>query len=312
MQRGFVFIGKGGVGKTTCSAALALKLAERGRTLIASLDPAHNLGDVYGLELSGKPKPVTDNLYAIEVDTDLLTRKYLERTVNKVKGMYSYLKVLNLDRYVDSLKYSPGIEEYSILEGLIELISQEYDYIILDMPPTGLTVKVLTLPYTVLIWIDKLMELRKDILGRRRAIESITGRKCVVIDGREVSIPVEEEEDPVMKELHDKKEKMDLVTDFLSRKCSMVLVTNPEPLSLFEGRRAVGALKNFGLEVSSVILNKFMEENEVTREIEQMGEVIRIPLLEKPPQGVEQLREVAEVLGRIAEVKMWDEGKGNS
>ena len=303
MQKGFIFIGKGGVGKTTCSAALALKLAEKGKTLIASLDPAHNLGDVYGVELSGKPKEIRGKLYAMEVDTDLLTRKYLERTVSKIKDMYSYLKVLNLDRYVDSLKYSPGIEEYSILEGLIDLISQDYDYIILDMPPTGLTVKVLTLPYTALIWIDKLMGLRRDILGRRRAIESITGRRCVVIDGREVTIPVEEEEDPVMKELQDKKEKMELVTEFLSKKCSMVLVTNPEPLSLFEGRRALEALNNFGLKVSSIILNKFVEENEVTKEIESMGHVLRIPLLEEPPQGVEQLKEIAEVLGRIVEVK---------
>jgi len=301
MRKGFIFIGKGGVGKTTCSASLALKLAEKGRTLIASLDPAHNLGDVYGVELSGKPRLIVENLYAMEVDTDLLTRKYLERTVGKIKDMYSYLKVLNLDRYVDSLKYSPGIEEYSILEGLIDLISQEYDYIILDMPPTGLTVKVLTLPYTALIWIDKLMGLRKDILGRRRAIESITGRKCVVIDGQEVSIPVEEDEDPVMKELEDKKEKMELVREFLSQKCSIVLVTNPEPLSLFEGRRAIEALKNFGLDVSGIILNKFMEENEVTREIESMGHTIRIPLLQELPRGVEQLGGIAEMMAEIVD-----------
>jgi arsenite-transporting ATPase len=299
MKKGFIFIGKGGVGKTTCSAALALKLSDKGKTLIASLDPAHNLGDVYGVELSGKPKIIKENLYAMEVDTDLLTKKYLERTVSKIKDMYSYLKVLNLDRYVDSLKYSPGIEEYSILEGLINLISEEYDYIILDMPPTGLTIKVLTLPYTALIWIEKLMELRKDILGRRRAIESITGRKCVVIEGKEVSIPVDEEEDPVMKELEDKKEKMELVKEFLSQKCSIVLVTNPEPLSLFEGRRAIEALKSFGLDMSRIILNKFSGENEVTREIESMGEAIRIPFLEEPPRGVEQLKKISEVVGSV-------------
>ncbi len=299
MEKGFIFIGKGGVGKTTCSAALALKLADKGKTLIASLDPAHNLGDVYGMDLFGKPKRIRDNLYAVEVDTDLLTKKYLERTVSKIKDMYSYLKVLNLDRYVDSLKYSPGIEEYSILEGLIDLISQEYDYIILDMPPTGLTVKVLTLPYTALIWIEKLMGLRRDILGRRRAIESITGKKCVVIDGREVSIPVEEKDDPVMRELEDKKEKMELVKDFLSQKCSIVLVTNPEPLSLFEGQRAIEALKSFGLSVSKIILNKFSGENEVTREIESMGTVIRIPLLEELPRGVDQLKRISEAVESV-------------
>ncbi len=302
MERGYIFIGKGGVGKTTCSAALAVNLAEKGSTLIASLDPAHNLGDVYGVELSGKPVRISENLFAIEVDTDLLTRKYLEATVSRIKGMYSYLKVLNLDRYVDSLKYSPGIEEYSILEGLTDLISLDYDHIVLDMPPTGLTVRVLTLPYTALIWIEKLMELRNEILSRRKTIESVTGRKCVIIDGQEVKIPVEEKEDPVMVELKEKREKMEFVRKFLSEKCSIFLVANPEPLSLFEGERAIDALKNFGMKVSGVIINKYVQDNEVTARLEKIGKTVKVPLLSSHPHGVDMLREIGKLLFDVAEV----------
>ncbi len=302
MRKGYIFIGKGGVGKTTCSASLAINLAGTGKTLIASLDPAHNLGDVYGVNLSGKPEKISDNLFAIEVDTDLLTKKYLERTVSRIKGMYAYLKVLNLDRYVDSLKYSPGIEEYSILEGLTDLISLDYDHIVLDMPPTGLTVRVLTLPYTALIWIHKLMELRNEILSRRRAVESITGRKCVIIDGEEVNIPIREKEDPVMRELKEKKEKMELVKKFLSEKCSIFLVANPEPLSLFEGERAIDALKNFGLRVSGVIINKYTADNEITERLEKIGKAVKVPLLSSHPHGIDMLKEVGKTLFGIAEV----------
>ncbi len=301
MRRGFVFIGKGGVGKTTCSASLALNLAEKGRTLIASLDPAHNLGDVYGVELSEKPAEITEGLFAVEIDTDLLTKKYLERTVGRIKGMYSYLKVLNLDRYVDSLRYSPGIEEYSILEGLTELISMDYQFVVLDMPPTGLTVKVLTLPYTALIWIERLMDLRNEILSRRRTVEDITGRKCVIINGQEVRIPVDEKEDPVMRELKEKRKKMELVRDFLAEKCSLILVANPEPLSLFEGERAIEALENFNLRVSGVIINKFVQENEITERLETLAKAVRVPMLGEIPRGVESLRVIGEILEELQE-----------
>ncbi len=302
MGRGYIFIGKGGVGKTTCSAALAVNLAENHRTLIASLDPAHNLGDVYGVRLSEKPTKISENLFAIEVNTDLLTKKYLERTVSRIRGMYSYLKVLNLDRYVDSLKYSPGIEEYSILEGLTDLISLDYDHIVLDMPPTGLTVRVLTLPYTALIWIEKLMELRNEILSRRKTIESVTGRKCVIIDGEEVKIPVEEKEDPVMVELKEKREKMELVRKFLSEKCSVFLVANPEPLSLFEGERAIDALRNFGMEVSGVIINKHTRDNEITAKLEKIGKSVKVPLISSHLHGMDMLRDIGKTLLEIAEV----------
>lgn len=301
MKKGFIFIGKGGVGKTTCSASLALKLAENGRTLVASLDPAHNLGDVFDTRLSDNPTMLMDGLFAMEVNTDFLTERYLEKTVSKVKNMYSYLKVLNLDRYIDSLKYSPGIEEYSILEGLVELTSLDYDYIVLDMPPTGLTIRVLTLPYTALIWIEKLMDLRREILGRRRTVENITGKMCVVIDGEEIKIPVEEGEDAVMNELKDKKEKMELVKEFLSEKCHIFLVANPEPLSLFEGKRAIDALRNFGLTISGVVINKYVAENETTERLQRIGKSVKVPLFDAHPHGVDMLREIGNILfGAVA------------
>ena len=298
MERVYIFIGKGGVGKTTCSAAVALKLAQKGKTLIASLDPAHNLGDVYGVKLSGKPKEIDRNLHATEVDVDELTKKYLERTVSKIKGMYTYLKVLNLDKYIESLKYSPGMEEYSILEALIDLFSADYDYVILDMPPTGLTVKVLTLPQTTLIWIERLVKLRKDILARRMTIESITGRRCVVIDGKEIELPVSEEEDPILDELNQKRDQMSFVRDILTGdKCSIILVANPESLSLFEGERAIRTLRNFGMSVSRVIINKFVEENEVTRKIAQIGTTLKIPLLDREPRGMSELMRISRMIG---------------
>ncbi len=74
-----LFTGKGGVGKTSISAATALTLAERGyRTLVISTDPAHSLGDAFGLSLANKPTPIVDNLeghdvVAVDIDVDRVT-----------------------------------------------------------------------------------------------------------------------------------------------------------------------------------------------------------------------------------------------
>ena len=80
------------------------------------------------------------------------------------------------------------------------------------------------------------------------------------------------------------------------------MVANPEPLSLFEGERAIDALKNFGLRVSGVIINKYTADNEITERLEKIGKAVKVPLLSSHPHGIDMLKEVGKTLFRIAEV----------
>jgi len=131
MQTHF-FIGKGGVGKTTIAAAFAVGLAsERVNTLIVSLDPAHNLGDALNKDVFGKTVKIDGFLNATEIDTDRLIERYLSETSNKLKNTYKYLTVMNIDRYFDILKNSPGIEEYAILQAIQDLFKTDYEAIVL-------------------------------------------------------------------------------------------------------------------------------------------------------------------------------------
>ena len=77
----FIFIGgKGGVGKTTVSAATALWCARVGKkTLIISTDPAHSLGDSFDRVIKHVPTPITQNLEAIEIDPDRAMDEYKEK-----------------------------------------------------------------------------------------------------------------------------------------------------------------------------------------------------------------------------------------
>ena len=306
------FIGKGGVGKTTSSAAAAIALTERGyKTLIVSLDPAHNLGDVLMENLSDKPKKVTENLYAAELDMEKLIRAYLKRLEESMKHTYRYLTVINLEKYFEVLSFSPGIEEYATLEAMREILAKgdEWDVIVFDTPPTGLTLRVLALPKISLIWTDKLIEIRRAILDRRTAIANIHGEQEFVVEGKKFKLPTREEEDAVMKELKAYREEVAFVESVLTdpEKTSVVAVMNPEMLPLYETERAYESLRKFKVPFNMIIMNKVLELKaevpelaakikaqervleEVSRRFEGI-EIVKVPILPEEPRGLESLR----------------------
>ena len=308
------FIGKGGVGKTTSSAAAAIALAERGyKTLIVSLDPAHNLGDVLMEKLSDKPKKITENLYAAELDMEKLIKAYLKNLEGSMKHTYRYLTVINLEKYFEVLRYSPGIEEYATLEAIRDILKKgdEWDVIVFDTPPTGLTLRVLALPKISLIWTDKLIEIRRAILDKRAAIANIHGEQEFTVEGESFKLPTREEEDAVMKELKAYREEVAFVESVLTdpEKTSVVAVMNPEMLPLYETERAYETLKKFKVPFNMIVMNKVLElkgdvpelrakleaQEKVLREVARKFkglEIVKIPVFSEEPRGVERLREL--------------------
>ncbi len=316
------FIGKGGVGKTTISSAYALMKAREGyRVFIVSLDPAHNLGDVLGLELSEEPVEVTDNLVAAEIDFDKMVREYMKDLAEKIKDMYGYLKIFNLEGYVDILRYSPGIEEHATLEKIKEIIfnnmsKKKYDVIVFDTPPTGLTVRMLALPSVTLVWLDKLIELRLAILGRRKMIERVLGEKPRTrIGDEEIVVVSEPMEDPVYKELMSIKKETKLINEVLTDKnrTTVSIIINPEVLSVLEAERATKVLKRLGINIKELYINKIMkiespppelkekikEQKEAMRVAEQKFsgmKITEIPYLPWEPVGLRKLEQVCKYL----------------
>jgi len=306
------FIGKGGVGKTTSSAAAAIPLAEKGyKTLIVSLDPAHNLGDVLMEKLSDKPKKIAENLYAAELNMEKLINAYLKRLEESMKHTYRYLTVINLEKYFEVLSFSPGIEEYATLEAIREILTNgdEWDIIVFDTPPTGLTLRVLALPKISLIWTDKLIEIRRAILDRRAAIANIHGEQEFTVEGEKFKLPTREEEDAVMKELKAYREEVAFVESVLTdpEKTSVVAVMNPEMLPLYETERAYESLRKFKVPFNMIIMNKVLELkaevpelaakikaqervlDEVSRRFKGI-EIVKVPTLPEEPRGLQSLR----------------------
>ena len=280
------YTGKGGVGKSTMAASAAWQLSKRSRVLIVSLDPAHNLGDIFCVSLNGREKRMSENLLLREVDLHRLSRDYLEREIGVLTRTYSYLQTLNLDRYFSVLKYSPGIEEYALLTSIEETIRQDgadFDTIIFDTPPTGLTLRFLALPQITITWIDRLAQIRRQILDKRHTIRKIRGPATEEEKQREEKLAYDEKDDAVLQRLTALKANYESLTGILQGPdCGVVLVFNPDMLSLRESERLVEGLRDINLPLRLLIQNKVTAENhavadQVAAELRKM--VREVPLI---------------------------------
>ena len=258
-MRIFFYTGKGGVGKSTMAAAAAWQLSQKHRVLIVSLDPAHNLGDIFGISLKNRRKRFSDTLSLEEVDLKRLARAYLERETSVLSESYPYLSAMNLDRYFSVLKYSPGIEEYALLTSIEKTIRKDrhFDYIIFDTPPTGLTLRFLALPQVTVTWIERLTAIRRQILEKRYTIQKIRGTVGNESAETGVRLNFSEDDDDMLRRLKTLHENYRLLNGTLQGPdCGIVLVFNPDFLSLRESERLIAGLKELGLPLRLLIQNK--------------------------------------------------------
>jgi arsenite-transporting ATPase len=258
------FTGKGGVGKSTIAAAAAWQLAQQHRVLIVSLDPAHNLGDIFNVTLKNKRKRFSENLYLQEVDLRQMARAYLEKETNVLSDTYGYLKALNLDHYFSVLKYSPGIEEYALLTSIERAIREDtdFDYLLFDTPPTGLTLRFLALPQVTVTWIERLTAIRRQILEKRYTIQKIRRPLKAGEEKREIRLGYDEKDDDILNRLLVLQENYGKLTAVLQgATCGIVLVFNPDLLSLRESERLIEGLGDLKLPLRLLVQNKVTEEN---------------------------------------------------
>ncbi len=229
------FLGKGGVGKTTLALAWALTQAQQGRrTLVLSLDPAHNLRDYTGHPVGDRPAQVAEHLWIQEVDLQRRAREVLERVLRTVRTSYRHLEVLNLERSLDTLRYSPGAEESAHLEALEEVRKAQWEAVAVDLPPTGLALRLIHYPFASLVWVQRLLALRQQIRRLDATIARLRGRPPA--------------QDPVFQELLQLFHRYEgLIRWFRSGSVVWSVVHTPEPAAQAEAQRIQEALGRLGL-----------------------------------------------------------------
>ena len=255
-KRILLFTGKGGVGKTTCAAATALRAAEMGyRTLVLSSDPAHSLADALDRPLGPEPELIAPNLWAQEVDLYYSMKKYWG---NMRELMLTVFRWQGVDAVAaEEMAALPGMNEGSVLLWLEQFHrSGDYDLIVVDSAPTGETLTLLTLPQATQWWMQKAFPFQKTAIKTAGfALRKTTG------------IPL----DRGYEELNRLFEKLKRIQDVLGNNdvTSMRLVANPEKMVVEESRRAYTYLQLYGYGVDAVIVNRVLPE-------EGTGEVLKL------------------------------------
>jgi arsenite/tail-anchored protein-transporting ATPase len=243
--------GKGGVGKSTTSAAMALLLAQKGkRILLVSTDPAHNTGDLFHRNFrGGKIENATRNLDVLEIDSEQESRNYINGVKGNLKGLVKATMLEEVNRQIDMAASSPGAEEAALFDKITSLVLEEirnYDAIVFDTAPTGHTIRLLTLPELMGVWMDGLLERRKKVNENYAQWMN---------DGEIV-------DDPLYDKLNERKNRFKRVREILldGTQTEYVFVLNAERLPILETSKAIETLHQHGLHVNSIVVNKVIPE----------------------------------------------------
>jgi arsenite-transporting ATPase len=241
--------GKGGVGKTTVSAATAIKAADLGyRTLVMSTDPAHSLADAFGTPLGDEPTRVIENLDAQQIDS----QKRLEESWGDVRDhlteLFDWSGLKGIE--AEELTVFPGMDELFALVSVREhAASDEYDTIVVDCAPTAETLRLLSLPDVMAWYMDKMFPVSRRVAKVVRPVIS-----------RVSSMPVAD--DAVFDAVVNFYERLDGIRELLSDPeiTTARLVMNPEKMVIAEARRTYTYLGLFGYGVDSAIVNRVLPE----------------------------------------------------
>ena len=236
--------GKGGVGKTTCAAALAVRSARNGvRTLVLSTDPAGTLADVLGCALGGDHRAVTGvgSLWASQLDAAAARTDFLGKwgdVLATIIDRGTYLDRDDIHGLVDATL--PGIDETMALLALADLADRnDWQRVILDTAPTGHTLRLLALPETF----DALIALLDTMQAKHRFMVSALMHRYRA-----------DEADAFIADLRAKVAKLrGLLTD--QARMGVVLVSRPEPVVVAETVRYANRLAVMHVSVRAVVMN---------------------------------------------------------
>lgn len=261
-MRVILYTGKGGVGKTSIASATACKIAEEGKkVLIMSTDQAHSLGDSFDVKLSNEPIKVSENLYAMEIDSIIEN----ERVWGNIKGYIEKLMMLKSDKTieVEELLVFPGFEELLSLIKIKEVYDEGvYDVLIVDCAPTGETMSLLKFPDLFKWWMEKFFPIK------RKAAKFV---KPVV----EATVKIPLPDDKVFDDIDKLYQKIDELHKLMLNKdvVSIRIVTTPEKIVVKEAKRSFSYLHLFDYNVDGIFINRIFSKESLEGYFEKWANI---------------------------------------
>ncbi|HUI45416.1 MAG TPA: TRC40/GET3/ArsA family transport-energizing ATPase [Nitrospirota bacterium] len=250
-RRYIMFGGKGGLGKTTFSAAAAYHLAKKGfRVLVFSVDPQASLSDIFEKDIFGKgPTEIMPNLFAQEIDADQRVKAYQQEIRQKILDMYGMDKIPDeIESYLQAAAAEPAMEESAIFDEVVEIvIKKDYDYYIYDLVPLGHALYYLSMASVYDAWISKITQLREQM----REYDQVA---AVVRREKELS------EDAILNELLYIKERINTSSSILTdkKKTAFYFVITPEEMVIKDTIKAAELFTKFDVPLSGYIINRVL------------------------------------------------------
>jgi arsenite-transporting ATPase len=309
-RRYIMYGGKGGLGKTTFSAATAYWLAKQGyKVLVFSVDPQASLTDIFQRDIFGKgPVEIMPNLFAQEIDADRHIQEYQEEIREKIRDMYGFEEVPEeIESYIQAAAAEPAMEESAIFDKVVDIIvGGEYDYYIYDLVPLGHALYYLSMASVYDEWIEKITSLREE-MQEYSQVAAILERK------------EESEEDQILAELQDIRYRISTSSSILTdnEKTAFFFVIIPEEMALVDTQKAAVKFAEFDVPLIGYIVNRVLPpelaeqdipeylENRIAMQREYLGKIdtlfgdevlARVPEFERDITGLDMIARMAETM----------------
>jgi arsenite/tail-anchored protein-transporting ATPase len=309
-RRYIMFGGKGGLGKTTFSAATAFWLAQQGhKVLVFSVDPQASLTDIFQRDIFGKgPVEVMKNLYAQEIDADSHIKAYQDEIRKKILDMYGFDAVPEeIENYIQAASAEPAMEESAIFDAVVDIVVQgSYDYYIYDLVPLGHALYYLSMAKVYDEWINKITRLREEMREHEVMVSRIKRQK-------------ETDQDQILGELLEIKRRINASSSILTdrEKTAFFFVVVPEEMIILDTQKAAELFSKFDVPIAGYVVNRVLPpelahqdippylknrlkmQNRYLDEIDNRfgkGVVARVPELERDVTGLPMIEKLAGIM----------------
>ncbi len=259
-RRYVMFGGKGGLGKTTFSAAAAYHLAKQGhKVLVFSVDPQASLSDIFQRDIFGKgPVEIMPGLFAQEIDADRRIKAYQQEIRQKIFDMYGFDKIPDeIEHYIQAAAAEPAMEEGAIFDAVVDIVvAGQYDYYIYDLVPLGHALYYLSMASVYDEWIERITKLREDM----RQYEEMAAR---------MKRQTELEEDKILSELQYIRNRISTSSRILTdrQQTAFFFVVVPEEMILIDTQKAAQLFSKFHVPISGYIVNRVLPEDLARQQI---------------------------------------------
>lgn len=262
-NRFLFFMGKGGVGKTSIASATAISLAQKGkRVLLISTDPASNLDETLGINLTNHPQqvPSISGLKALNINPNIAAEEYRSRVIAPMLGKVNEIEIAGLREQLSGActVEIAAFDEFSFLI-TDSAVAKEFDTIVFDTAPTGHTLRLLSLPKAWTGFFD-LNERGASCIGPHSALKTQESRFAAALAVLQ---------DPAL--------------------TAVVLVARPEWSTLLEAERSSQELKELAMSNQILVINGVFIATNHLDPLSRLLETKSKDMLAKIPSSIRKL-----------------------